>query len=286
VAVDAQDVRLLREKTGAGIMDCKKALIESNGNFDRAVKYLREKGLAEAKKRSGREAREGKIEVAYSPGRDEVLMVEVNCETDFVSRTDKYNSFVREVAETLLKKGTDSIASVPEEVQTRVKEAGAIFGENIILRKLARFRKTDQQRSILGSYIHLDGRVGVIVEFIADVEKPSQNKDLGDFMKNITLQIASMGPVSVSREDLPRDLLEEQREIFMKQARESGKPEKILEKIVSGRMEKFFSESCLLEQKYVKDTSITVGKYLNDVESMINGKVQVKRFARFKLGEE
>ncbi|MGQ9615266.1 MAG: translation elongation factor Ts [Spirochaetota bacterium] len=286
MAVDAQDVRFLREKTGAGIMDCKKALIESSGDFDRAVRYLREKGLAEAKKRSGREAREGKIEVAYSSDRDEVLMVEMNCETDFVSRTDKYNNFVREVTETLLKRGTDSVTSIPEEVHNRVKEAGATFGENIILRKLARFRKTDQQRSILGSYIHLDGKVGVIVEFITDVEKPSQNKELGDFMKNVTLQIASMGPVSVSREDLPEELIEEQREIFMKQARESGKPEKILEKIISGRMEKFYSESCLLEQKYVKDTSITVGKYLKDVEAIINGKVEVRRFARFKLGEE
>lgn len=286
MAVDAKDVRFLREKTGAGIMDCKKALIESNGDFDRAVKYLREKGLAEAKKRSGREAREGKIEVVYSSDRDEVLMVEMNCETDFVSRTDKYYNFVREVTETLLKRGTDSVTSIPEEVQNRVKEAGATFGENIILRKLARFRKTDQQRSILGSYIHLDGKVGVIVEFIIDVEKPSQNEELGDFMKNVTLQIASMGPVSVSREDLPEELIEEQREIFMKQARESGKPEKILEKIISGRMEKFYSESCLLEQKYVKDTSITVGKYLKDVEAMINGKVEVRRFARFKLGEE
>lgn len=286
MAVNAQDVKLLRERTGAGIMDCKKALTESGGDFDMAVRYLREKGLAEAKKRSGREAKEGKIAVVFSAHRDAVLMVEVNCETDFVSRTEQYRSFVNEIAKSLLEEGTISISSITEEIQNRVKAAISSFGENIILRKLIRFEKTDEDRSIFSSYIHLDGRVGVITEFLTDVENPDVNEELVECMKNITLQIASMGPVSVSREDFPGDVLEEQQEIFMKQAQESGKPEKILEKIVTGKMEKFFAESCLLEQKYVKDTSITIGKYLEDVEGRVKGCVQVQRFARFKLGEE
>ncbi len=267
-------------------MDCKKALTESGGDFDMAVRYLREKGLAEAKKRSGREAKEGKIAVVFSAHRDAVLMVEVNCETDFVSRTEQYRSFVNEIAKSLLEEGTISISSITEEIQNRVKAAISSFGENIILRKLIRFEKTDEDRSIFSSYIHLDGRVGVITEFLTDVENPDVNEELVECMKNITLQIASMGPVSVSREDFPGDVLEEQQEIFMKQAQESGKPEKILEKIVTGKMEKFFAESCLLEQKYVKDTSITIGKYLEDVEGRVKGCVQVQRFARFKLGEE
>ena len=284
--VKAQDVKLLREKTGAGIMDCKKALKESDGDIEKATKLLKEKGLAEVKQRSGREATEGAINVFYSKDRNEVIMVEVNCETDFVSRTDKYKEFVKKVSRVVLDEGTENPAGLPESVQKLVKGAIASFGENILLRKIVKFNKTGENLSVFHSYIHLGGKVGVIIEFFIENENIKEDNSFKEFINNVALQIASMGPLSVSREDFSETLVEEQREIFSKQAKESGKPEKIIEKIVTGRMNKYFSEMSLLEQKYVKDSDLTIGKYLAGTEKKVNGKIEVKRFARFKLGEE
>jgi len=267
-------------------MDCKKALIESGGNFENAVKYLKEKGLAEAKKRSGKEAREGIIAVSYSDDRSSIVMAEVNCETDFVARTDKFKGFVQDTTGKLLELGAKDTDELPDEISDMIKEAAASFGENILLRRIARFDRSDPDRSVLYSYIHLDGKVGVIVEYAIDDSEWIDNPDVLDLMKNVSLQIASMDPVSLSQDDFPAELLEEQEEIFIQQARESGKPDKILEKIVSGRMKKFFAESCLLEQKYVKDGDITVGEYIKSVSEKAGVPVTVHRFIRFKLGEE
>ncbi len=286
MAVNAQGVKSLRVKTGAGIMDCKKALIASGGDFEKAVKYLKEKGLAEVKKRSGRDAREGIIAVSYADDKSSVVMAEVNCETDFVARTDKFKDFVQGTVDSFLELGAEDADNLPEEVSERVKEAAASFGENIMLRRIARFDKSDLKKSVLYSYIHLDGKVGVIVEYTVDDVGSIDNMEVQEMMKNVSLQIASMDPVSLSRDDFPAALLEEQKEIFIQQARESGKPEKILEKIVSGRIKKYFAESCLLEQKYVKDGNITVGAYIKSVSGKAGTPVTVKRFSRFKLGEE
>lgn len=286
MVIDAQDVKLLREKTGSGIMDCKKALMESGGDFQKAIKYLKEKGLAEAGKRSARETKEGLITLAYSGERDKVLMVSINCETDFVSRNEKYREFVQVMTELLLKKEVETVDNLPEEVNNKIKEAISFFGENIIIRKLAYFEKTDRIHSELQSYIHLGGRVGVIAEFFLERDDTKENEDFQEFSKNVLLQIASMGPVSITKEDFPKDLLEEQKDIFMKQAKESRKPQNIIENIVKGKIEKLLKEYCLLEQKYVKDNSINVSSYLKNVENTIESKIEIRRFARFKLGEE
>jgi elongation factor Ts len=287
VAVNAQDVKILREKTGAGIMDCKKALMENNGDLDQAVIYLKEKGLADAGKRSGREAKDGKITVVYSDDGNAALMVEVNCETDFVSRTEEYDSFTQDVAGTILDDGSKDVEGLSQDVKEKVKDAIASFGENIIISKVVRFDKSDPDNSTFHSYIHMGGKVGVVVEFIIQGDGLAENLLVKEFENNVALQIASMSPLSVRRDEFPEDVLEEQRGIFKTQARESGKPENILDKIVSGKINKFFSESCLLEQKYVKDGDITIGAYLKNVEKEAGGgSIEIKRFARFKLGEE
>jgi elongation factor Ts len=286
VAISAQSVKELREKTGAGIMDCKKALFETNGDLDKAIKHLREKGLAEAKKRSGREAKEGIITVIYSEDGNTVCMVEVNCETDFVSRTDEYRQFVQSIAQTVLDNDVADVQYLPDEIHTRVKEAITSFGENILVRKVARFTKSDEKRSVFQSYIHLNGRVGVIVEFLVEKGSHAESEQFGEAAKNIALQIASMAPLAVSKDDFPRDILEEQKSIFEKQAKESGKPENIIEKIVKGKIEKYLSEFTLEGQKYVKNSDITVKKYLEEAGQKAGGEIEIKRFARFKLGEE
>ena len=286
MAISAQVVKELREKTGAGFMDCKKALEKTNGDFEEAIKYLKEKGLADAQKRSGREAKEGLIAIKTSKDQNEILMVEINCETDFVSRTEKFKSFVEEVASTILEKGIASIDEIDSEIDTKVKEAAGSFGENVVIKRIVRFKKSDPDKSYFQSYIHLDGKVGVIVEIFVDPSELKDNETFLDFAKNVSLQIASMNPVSVSRNDIPEDILKEQKEIFAKQAKESGKPDKIIDKIVEGRLNKFFAENCLLEQKYVKDSDITIKEYKERVEKDLNCKIEIKRFARFKLGED
>ena len=286
MAISAQVVKELREKTGAGFMDCKKALEETNGDFEEAIKYLKEKGLADAQKRSGREAKEGLITIKSSPNQDEILVVEINCETDFVSRTDKFKTFVDEVSSIILEKGIDNVDKLDSEIDTKVKEAAGNFGENIVVKRIARFKKVDPEKSHFQTYIHLDGKVGVVVEFIVDPSNVKDDESFLEFAKNISLQIASMNPVSISRDDIPENILKEQREIFAKQAKESGKPDKIIDKIVDGRMGKFFSESCLLEQKYVKDSEMTIKGYKEKIEKDTNSKIEIKRFVRFKLGEE
>ena len=286
MAISAQVVKELREKTGAGFMDCKKALEKTNGDFEEAIKYLKEKGLADAQKRSGREAKEGLIAIKTSKDQNEILMVEINCETDFVSRTEKFKSFVEEVASTILEKGIASIDEIDSEIDTKVKEAAGSFGENVVIKRIVRFKKSDPDKSYFQSYIHLDGKVGVIVEIFVDPSELKDNETFLDFAKNVSLQIASMNPVSVSRNDIPEDILKEQKEIFAKQAKESGKPDKIIDKIVEGRLNKFFAENCLLEQKYVKDSNITINEYKERVEKDLNCKIEIKRFARFKLGED
>ncbi len=286
MAISAQSVKELRDKTGAGMMDCKKALTEMNGDMDNANKYLREKGLAEAKKRSGREAKEGIITVISSADGNTVCMVEVNCETDFVSRTDEYRKFVQGVAQSVLDSGVTDVQRLSQELQNKVKEAIASFGENILIRKIARFSKSDEQGSFFQTYIHLNGSVGVIVEFVLEKGSHAENGQFREATKNVALQIASMAPLAVSRDDFPQDVLDEQKDIFAKQAKESGKPENIVEKIVNGKIQKYLSEFTLEGQKYVKNSDITVKKYLQEVGQNIDGNIAVKRFARFKLGEE
>jgi elongation factor Ts len=282
VAIAAQDVKRLREKTGAGMMDCKNALRETSGDFDEAVKLLREKGLADAKKRSGREANEGIITVSFSPDRSRAVMIEVNCETDFVARTDKFSRFVQETADSLLERKVEERDAVPPEIEESVREAAGAFGENILLRRMCAYAASGE-KTVLQSYIHLGGKVGVLVEFSLEGE---DSEPVREFMKNVSLQIASMEPISVSPGDMPGEVVQEQREIFMKQARESGKPDKILDKIVDGRMKKFFSESCLLEQKYVKDSDLSIDAYRKSVEKENDVGVGILRFTRFKLGED
>jgi elongation factor Ts len=286
VAISAQSVKELRDKTGAGMMDCKKALAEMNGDMDRAIKYLREKGLAEAKKRSGKDAKEGIITVISSADGNTVCMVEVNCETDFVSRTDEYKEFVRDIAQSVLDNGVTDAQELPQEIQNKVKEAIASFGENILIRRIARFTKSDELDSFFQTYIHLNGSVGVIVEFVLEDGSHAENAHFREAAKNVALQIASMAPLAVSRDDFPQDVLDEQKDIFAKQAKESGKPEHIIEKIVNGKIAKYLSDFTLEGQKYVKNSDITVKTYLQEVRQSVDGNIAVKRFARFKLGEE
>ena len=236
------DVVALRQKTGAGILDCKKALTETNGDMEKAVDYLREKGIATAAKKASRIAAEG-IVAAKIEG-NVGAMVEVNCETDFVAKGDQYKDFVNGVVDYVLKNDVKDAEELIAAKNDDTVEATAKIGEKIAIR---RFEKYGAAHGMVESYIHMGGKVGVLVEIDAD----NVNDDVKDFAHDVALQIAAAKPLYVNKEDVPADVLEHEKEILRAQALNEGKPEKIIERMVEGRIVKYYEDFCVMNQKFV-----------------------------------
>jgi elongation factor Ts len=279
--ISAKDVKTLREQTGAGMMDCKRALADSHGDLKKATDLLRERGLAKAGKREGRATSEGAISIAIA-GRAGG-MVELGCETDFVARTDAFialgDRLARAVAEDAKVASVDALLAAPidgEKVQDRVVAAIAVLGENVVVKRVARLAVA---QGVVGGYVHAGGKLGVLVAVTAPEAAPA----LAGLAKDIAMHIAAAdpSPVAVSREGISPALLAAEREIYRKQALASGKPEKILDKIVDGKVDKFVSEVALVEQPFVKDPDRSVGELL----SAAGAGVSVSAFERFKLGQ-
>ena len=262
----SKDVMELRQRTGVGMMDCKKALTECDGDMEKAVDFLREKGMATAAKKAGRVASEG-IVYASIKG-DKGVIVEVNCESDFVARGEGFKAFVEEVAEYILDNDVKSLDEVVAAKTEALNAAIAKIGEKISIR---RYEKMVASDSKLDSYSHRGGKIGVVVE-------PSANISAG-VIRDVALQIAAAKPTCLSKEEVPSGDIEKEKEILRAQALNEGKPVAIVDKMVEGRIHKYYKEVCLLEQDFVKDGSLTVGKVLaNDGSS-------VKKFVRFEMGE-
>ena len=265
----ALDVKTLREKTGCGMMDCKKALVETDGDMDKAIDYLREKGMATAAKKAGRIASEG---VCYAEVRNgTAVLVEVNCESDFVSKGDMFAAFAKEVAEYVFAHDAKDVEEVISAMADKTTEAIQKIGENI---KIRRFEKyvSDQP---LDSYIHMGGKIGVIVECTAGVT--------AETIHDVALQIAAYKPLYVNPEDVPAEVLDKEKEIMIAQIKNdpknANKPQNILEKMVGGKINKYYEENCLMKQAFVKDPSVTIEKLLAAQGS------KVVRFTRFEMGE-
>jgi len=273
--VSAALVRDLRDKTGAGMMDCKRALADSAGDLDKAIVLLREKGLAAAAKRASRVASEGVVVASSASGVG--ALVEVNCETDFVARTPEFQALANQIADQVREHGEQV------DVGGVVNAAIAKTGENIVLRRAARFQPAGS--GLVGSYIHAGGKIGVLIEVGADGAITSA-PECGPVMKDLAMQVAAANPRFVRREDVSPTVLEGERAIYKAQAATSGKPEPVIEKMVTGKLEKFYKDVCLLEQPFIKDPDRSVGKWLADVVGKIGGSVNVKRFVRFQLGEQ
>ncbi len=269
------DVVALRQKTGAGILDCKKALTETNGDMDKAVDYLREKGIATAAKKASRIAAEG-IVAAKIEG-NVGAMVEVNCETDFVAKGDQYKAFVNDVVDYVLKNDVKSAEELIAAKNEATVEATAKIGEKIAIR---RFEKYVAQNGMVESYIHMGGKVGVLVEIAAD----NVNDEVKAFAHDVALQIAAAKPLYVNKEDVPADVLEHEKEILRAQALNEGKPEKIIERMVEGRIVKYYEDFCVMNQKFVKDPEKTIAQVEKELSAKV-GNVSIKRFARFEMGE-
>jgi elongation factor Ts len=287
-AVTAGMVKELREMTGAGMMDCKKALAETDGDMEKAVEFLREKGLAAASKKAGRIAAEGIVTTVVAEDGKSAAIVEVNSETDFVAKNAQFQGYVADVA-------AQALASQAKDVDTFLAEAWindnsltvaqalssqiAVIGENMNIR---RFEKIATDGAVV-DYIHGGGRIGVLIEADAEVV----NDTVKEALKNIAMQIAALTPKYVKRDEIPQEFIDHETEILKVQAKNENpdKPDNILEKMIAGRLNKELKEFCLVDQAYVKDGDLTVGKYLEQVSKEVGGKVDVKKFVRFETGE-
>jgi elongation factor Ts len=278
--ISAQAVKALREQTGAGMMDCKRALSEAAGDFDKAALVLRERGLAKAGKREGRATSEGLIAIANAGNAG--AMVELGCETDFVARTDDFQELGRSLAEAVAADPAPAgvepllaaeIGGTP--VSETIKAAIAKLGENVVVKRVARIELPGG--GVVGGYVHAGGKLGVLVGLSS-----SGGSDLSALAKDVAMHVAAAdpSPVAVSREGVPAELLASERDIYRKQALKEGKPEKILDRIVEGKLAKFVSDICLVEQAFVKDPDKSVGDLLKQA-----GQVSVFAFERFRLGQ-
>ena len=285
MAFTAQDVKKLREMTSCGMMDCKKALTETDGDMDKAVEYLREKGLATAAKKAGRIASEGMVE-AYVFGNVGVV-VEINSETDFVAKNAEFQKFVHAVAETIAKENPADVEALKamtlcgdtQTVGEALTEKIATIGENMNIRRFERFEGINQ------AYIHGGGRIGVLVNFAVEDAAKAEDPAFAEMAKNVAMQIAAAMPQYVKEDEVPAEVVEKEKEILKVQALNEGKPEAIVEKMVAGRIKKFFKDVCLVDQDYVKDADMTVSKYIDSVAKTLGTTISVNRFARLEKGE-
>ena len=282
--ITAAMVKELREQTGAGMMDVKSALTEAGGNMEEATKILRKKGLAAASKKAGRVTSEGAV-VAASEGNVGVL-VEVNCETDFVARTDAFREFANEVPKVIAAGKANTVEELNGEpwpgngtVADKTKEVIASIKENITIRRFARF--VAPEGGAIASYIHAGGKIGVMVELVANEASDKTH----EVARDVAMHIAAAEPRFVHRGEVTQKDLDTEREIARDQAAKSGKPENIVEKMVSGKMEKFYAETCLLEQPYIRNDKQSVGDHLKSQATEAGCEYTVTRFVRYKLGE-
>ena len=293
MAITAAQVKELREMTGAGMMDCKKALTNTDGDMDAAVEFLRENGLAKAAKKAGRIAAEGLVAVAVSEDAKEAAIVEVNSETDFVAKNDTFRTYVAEVADqALTTKAADIEGFLAEESKAEagktVKEALdgkiAVIGENLNIRRFAKVSAAD---GFVASYIHAGGKIGVLVEVATDVV----NDEIKEMAKNVAMQVAALKPLYTNDSEVSAEYIAHEKEILLAQImndpKESQKPEKVIQGMIAGRINKELKEICLLDQVYVKaeDGKQSVGKYVQEVAKANNANITIKGFVRFETGE-
>jgi elongation factor Ts len=292
MAVTAAQINELRKSTGAGMLDCKKALEETGGDFEKAVDFLRTKGLAAAAKKAGRAATEGMVAAFVSDDLKSGVLLEVNSETDFVAKNETFQAFVASIGQHILATSPTDVEAMlaqtfsgdaTKTVQTYVNGSISIIGENIQIRRFAKFDVKGD--GCIGSYIHAGGKIGVLVQ-IASPAVTAANKDvLQGFVKDDAMHTAAAAPAFVSRDQVPTDVLDREKEVYRAKAKESGKPDAIIEKIIDGQINKYYADICLIEQAFVKDTDKTILQVAKECGAAAGGNVSITRFERFVLGE-
>ncbi len=283
MAITAQQVNELRKKTGAGMMDCKKALVETNGDLEKAVEVLRKKGAAVAAKRAERSANEGLVVTKISEDKKYGSIAEINCETDFVAKNEDFVALANEVIENAFAdriESVDQLYTKKPELKEKVNELLGKIGEKI---EVSRVVSEKADNGILVDYIHMGSKLGVLIKF-------DNVNDAGDDLyklgKDFAMQVAAMNPISVYREEISQDKIDKEIEIYKEVARKEGKPDKILDKIAQGKLNKFYQENCLSEQTFIKDNSKTVGEMIKEFNATHNTEVKISLFHRFHLGDD
>ena len=282
MAFTAKDVMTLRQKTGCGMMDCKKALTEADGDMDKAIDFLREQGLAKAAKKASRIAAEG-VAVAYSDDKTGVAL-EVNAETDFVAKNADFQAFVKTIADTILaenpadvadlltKKAAGTEMTVAELLQEKIQT----IGENMIIRRFVRYEGT------VATYIHMGGKISVMVKFDTDL---ADKDEFRTYAKDIAMQVAAANPSYLNKSQVPDEVIEHEKKIMTEQVINEGKPEAIAQKIVMGKIGKYYEENCLVNQIFVKDNKLKVDQYTAQTAKALGGKIEIVDFVRFEKGE-
>ena len=293
MAVTAAMVKELRGMTGAGMMDCKKALTATDGDMDKAIEFLREKGLAGAQKKAGRIAAEGIVDTLVAEDGKSAVIVEVNAETDFVAKNEKFRDYVKEVAKQALTTSAadmdaffaepwigDSSLTVKEQLSSMI----SIIGENMNIR---RFKQVKEENGVIVSYIHAGGKIGVLVGF--DTEIDPANAEFVEYGTDVAMQIAALNTQYLDEAAVPAEVIAHEKEIMIAQMKQdpkmANKPEQVLAKIVEGKVGKFYKENCLVDQEFVKDSSLTIKTYTAAVAKKLGGAITITKFVRFEKGE-
>jgi elongation factor Ts len=281
--ITAAKVNELRQKTGAGMMDCKKALVEANGNFEKAIELLRKKGAAVASKRAEKSANEGIVLTKISDDKRSGVMLEVNCETDFVARSEDFGSFANFVLESTVSakaKNLDELLKSKPAILEKMSDVMGKVGEKI---EVSRVTSEETNDGFIVDYIHPGSKLGVLVMF-ESVE--NHHEDFMSIAKDIAMQVAAMKPLCVNREEVSKDIIDKEIDIYKELARKEGKPENILDKIAQGKLTKFYQENCLSEQIYIKDNTKTVSDLLKEFNLKHKTNAKLSRFKRFHLSDE
>lgn len=286
MTISAEQVKKLREKTGAGMMDCKKALEKSDGDIEKAINYLREQGIAKATQKASRIVKDGLIYSSIHSQDRLGTLLELNCETDFVARTDDFKQLAKDITTWIVKNRPKEIKPVLESLKGRLDETVAKLGENITAKRFALLELEESLKGVICSYVHPGDKLGVLLELKCQSDAGASDHEFKLLAKDVSMQVAATNPLVVSRENLKPEIIEKEKDIYRTQAKNEGKPEKILDKIVEGKLEKYYQEVCLLEQPFVKDQDRSVKQRIDEVEKKLGEKITVGEFVRFRLGDE
>jgi elongation factor Ts len=286
MAITADQVKRLREKTGAGMMDCKKALEKCDGDMEKAIHHLREQGIAKAAQKAARVAKEGLIFSDLRPQERLGVLLELNCETDFVARTDDFKNLAKEMSTWIVENRPGEITELNESMKDRLNQTIAKLGENITAKRFALVQRDEESAGVVHSYIHPGDKLGVLVELQSQTEGAAQEAEFALLAKDIAMQVAATNPLVITRDNLSPDTIQKEKDIYRTQAKNEGKPEKIIERIVQGKLEKYFQEVCLLEQAFVKDQDRSVKERIAETGKKLDEEITVGQFVRFRLGDE
>jgi elongation factor Ts len=283
MAITAADVNELRKKTGAGMMDCKKALTEANGDFEKAIEILRKKGASVAAKRAEKSANEGMIVTKVSADHKKASIIEVNCETDFVAKSDDFVKLANSVAEAAfdsVAQDSNKLLESNTQLKNLLEDVMGKVGEKI---EVSRVSTELAENGLIVDYIHMGSKLGVLVKFDNVTNNSSELIEIG---KDIAMQVAAMNPICVYREEVPTATIEKEIDIYKELARKEGKPENILDKIAQGKLNKFYQENCLAEQAFIKDNSKSIRDLIEEYNKKNNSQTKISLFKRFHLGDE